>query len=123
MQRKVGKFVYWSPRILSVFFVLFLMLFSLDVFGVGYTFKETVVAFLMHNIPAFILALVVALSWKHEIIGAVCFLAAGLLYLIFAFSSGENVLMMLAWSIQISGPAFFVSVMYWLNWKAVSKSK
>lgn len=121
MKTDNNKFIYWSPRILSIFFVLFLMLFSLDVFGQGNTLSETVIAFLMHNIPSFILAFVVVLSWKYEIIGAVCFLAAGLLYLALAISSGENVLMKFVWSIQISGPAFYIAIMYWLNWKYKSK--
>jgi hypothetical protein len=32
MAKQTGKFVYWAPRVLSILFILFLALFSLDVF-------------------------------------------------------------------------------------------
>mgnify|MGYP002070012838 CR=1 FL=1 len=32
-KRKVSRFLYWTPRILSILFILFLAMFSLDIFG------------------------------------------------------------------------------------------
>jgi hypothetical protein len=53
--KRVSRFIYWTPRILSILLLLFLAMFSLDIFGNGYTFWQTVVGLLMHNIPVFIL--------------------------------------------------------------------
>ena len=32
MAKKINKFIYWIPRILAILLILFLMIFSLDVF-------------------------------------------------------------------------------------------
>jgi len=41
--------IYWTPRILSIVFVLFLALFSLDVFDGNYGFWGTLLALFMHT--------------------------------------------------------------------------
>ena len=61
-KKRVGKFLYWTPRILSILFLLFLALFSLDVVGQGYGFWGTIGALFMHNIPVFILLIVLWIS-------------------------------------------------------------
>ncbi len=117
MPKKVGKFVYWAPRILSILFILFLALFSLDVFGNGYGFWGTTVAFLMHNIPSFVLLAVTWVAWRREIVGAIGFGLAGVAYIVLLLVNPEWEWFMLAWALQISGPAFLVAYLYWLNWK------
>jgi len=37
----------------------------------------------MHNIPVFIMIIVLVIAWKHEIVGAIAFLLAGLIYVVF----------------------------------------
>ncbi len=39
MQR---KWLYWTPRILAIIFICFLLLFSLDVFGQGLSFSQKI---------------------------------------------------------------------------------
>ena len=114
--RKVGKFVYWTPRIVSIVFILFLMLFSLDVFGQGYGFWGTLLAFLIHNIPVFILTAILIISWKYEIVGGIAFILAGLLYIGMLFMSSNFEWYMLSWSVMISGPAFFIGILFLMNW-------
>ena len=119
-KRKVGKFIYWTPRILSIIFILFLAMFSLDIFGNGYTLWQTIAGLFMHNIPVFILTILLIISWKHEIVGAVAFILAGLLYIAFilmnAIKTGFE-WYYLAWFVQISGPAFFIGILFYLNWR------
>jgi hypothetical protein len=119
-KRKVGKALYWTPRIISIIFILFLAMFSLDVFGNGYTFWETVVALLMHNIPVFVLLILLLISWKKEIVGAYTFFIAGLIYIGFmvynAISTGGE-WYWLSYSLIIAGPAFFIGYLFYLNWK------
>ena len=113
---RAGKFIFWAPRILSIMFLLFLAVFSLDVFGNGYTFWETVVGLLMHNIPVFILLAVVVISWKHEIVGGIAFILAGLLYIALLLMNPQREWYMLSWSLMIAGPAFLVGILFLINW-------
>jgi hypothetical protein len=50
MAIKINKYLYWTPRILGIIFVLFLMMFSLDVFDTGLTLDQTILALFIHNI-------------------------------------------------------------------------
>ncbi len=121
MKKKVSKFLYWAPRVMSIVFTAFLALFSLDVFGMGLGFWQTMLAFLMHNIPVIILAGIVWISWKYEIVGAIAFALAGLIYIILLITSQNFEWFMLSWSVTISGPAFVVSALYFLNWNKKRK--
>lgn len=116
MENKVSKFVYWMPRILSIIFIAFLALMSLDVFSPELSFWETAGGLLMHNIPVFILLAVLIISWKYEIVGGIIFFLAGLLYIFLAFRGADNLGMALAWSIQISGIAFIIGGFFIANW-------
>ena len=117
MKERVGKVLYWTPRILSILFVIFLSLFSLDVFGNGYTFWQTVLGLLIHNIPSLILLVIVIISWKHEIVGGIAFIIAGLLYIVLLLTSSSFEGYMLSWSMIIFGPAFLIGILYLLNWR------
>lgn len=121
MQVKVGKFVYWAPRILSILFILFLAMFSLDVIEPGRSISDIIIGLIMHNVPVFILIGLLIIAWKYELVGAVTFIAAGLLY------TGLNVFrtiqsdipwyLGISWSLTIAGPALLVGILFFLNWK------
>ena len=68
------KLLYWSPRILAILAILFMMMFSLDCFEGE--IKETMLCLVMHNIPAFIIILVLVIAWKWELIGGILFVIA-----------------------------------------------
>ncbi len=119
MKKKISKFIYWTPRILSIIFILFLALMSLDVISPGLSFWQIILGLFMHNIPVFILLIVLLISWKHEIVGGIAFIVAGLLYitliLIDAFINGFK-WYMLSWTIQIAGIAFFIGILFLVGW-------
>jgi hypothetical protein len=124
MEKKINRFVYWAPRVLSILFILFLMLFSLDVFSENLSFWGTALALLMHNLPALILLVLVIISWKHELAGAITFISAGLLYIIWTLSS-VPIGTALSWSLIIAGPAFLIGILFligWLNKKKTEKN-
>jgi hypothetical protein len=110
MNTKISKFIFYFPRILSIAFVLFLAIFALDVFGEGYSFLETVGAFLIHLIPNFVIALFIWLSWKRGWIGGIFFVVIGILYIALSWSWGDWI----SWLI-LSGPAFLIGGMYFLG--------
>ncbi|MCX6709372.1 MAG: hypothetical protein NTV63_00230 [Candidatus Woesearchaeota archaeon] len=117
---KISKFIYWTPRILSIVFLLFLAMFSLDVFEGNYGFWGTILALLIHNIPVFILLAILIISWRHEIVGGIAFIIAGILYitilLITILMNPPFQWYMLFWSVQISGPAFLIGILFLIGW-------
>jgi len=101
--------MYWTPRIFSVFFILFLALFSLD--------AGSFIGFLIHNIPVIVLSIVLAISWKYEIVGGIVFILAGLLYIFMLAMNPKFEWYMLSWSVTIAGPAFFIGVLFLIGWR------
>ena len=115
----ISPFVYWTPRIFSIIFILFLALFSLDVFDICHGFSECALGLFMHNIPAVILAIALIIAWKHEIVGAITFFLGGMVYtgiILHNALTGTGGWIMLAWIIQIAGPAFFIGILFLAGW-------
>ncbi|MFA5050606.1 MAG: hypothetical protein WC499_00610 [Patescibacteria group bacterium] len=77
----MNKIIYWLPRILSIGFVVFLSLFSLDVFS-EYSGWRVILPLFMHLLPSFALLILIIVAWKHERLGGFIFLIIGLLMLI-----------------------------------------
>jgi hypothetical protein len=123
MKKQNSKFIYWTPRILSIIFILFLALFSLDVFDGKYGFWGTVLALLIHNIPSLVLLGILIISWKYEIVGGVAFIFAGFLYIGLLFIKPQFEWYMLSWSLIIAGPAFFIGILFLIGWRKKKKIK
>ena len=70
---KTGKLM-WIPRVLAIVFIVFLLLFGLDVFSENAPFIRKLVAFFMHSIPSFILLLILFISWKKPLVGGSIFI-------------------------------------------------
>ena len=116
----VGRgFVYWIPRIFSILFILFLAMFSLDVASPGMSLLDIMIGLFIHNIPVIILSILLAISWKYEIVGGITFIFAGILYIIFILiASFRNSFewYYLSWSIIISGFAFLIGILFLIGW-------
>ena len=118
MEKKMDKFIFWTPRILSIMFSCFLVVFSFDVFGMELSFWQTIGALLMHNIPSFILLSVSIISWKHEIVGGIVFTLAGLLYILMLVMTGLS-----QWGVNIifvilfiPFPVFLIGILFLIGW-------
>ncbi|HBV58322.1 MAG TPA: hypothetical protein DEB73_03640 [Candidatus Magasanikbacteria bacterium] len=124
MKNTISKKLFWTPRVLSIIFILFLALFSLDIFDGNYGFWGTILGLFMHNIPSMILSIILIISWKYEIVGGISFIMVGILYiaviLIHIIKTGFE-LYYLAWAIQISGIAFFVGILFLIGWHKKKK--
>lgn len=124
--RQVNRFLYWTPRVLSIIFILFLALFSLDIFEMNLGFWGTLLGLFMHNIPSLILLIILIISWKHEIVGGIAFILAGLLYIVLSLGRNKFEWYLLAWALQISGIAFLVGILFLVGWykkKKIEKTK
>jgi hypothetical protein len=116
MENKVSRFVFWTPRILSIILIAFLVIMSLDVFEIGMNFWQILGGLFMHNIPVLILLVVFAISWKYEIVGGIVFILAGILYIFISVRNVDDWRIALAWSIQIAGTAFVIGGFFIANW-------
>lgn len=115
MKEKTSRFVYWAPRVLSIIFITFLALMSLDVFSPGLGLWEIVIGLLMHNIPTLVLLVVLLISWRYEVVGGVMFILVGLLYIVMLMMNPFE-WYYLAWAIQISGIAFLIGILFLIGW-------
>lgn len=78
----LAKIVHWAPRVASILIILFISLFSFDVFEMEGSLLELLGGFLIHNIPAFILILILIFAWKRPAVGFVAYLVAAVAFVI-----------------------------------------
>lgn len=117
---KVNKFIFWTPRILVILFILFLAMFSLDIFEGNYRFWGIILGLFMHNIPVMILLILLMISWKYELVGAVVFGFLGIIGIV-----GAIVAMLTIQIWHIFNPMFIilgvvctlVGILFFMGWK------
>ncbi len=118
MNKEVNKFIYWTPRLLSIIFLLFLATFSLDIFKGNYGFWSSILGLLIHNIPTFTLLVILLISWKNEIVGGIAFIMAGLVHMIFSVVrvDAEPWYISFVASLIIDVPAFLIGILFLIGW-------
>jgi len=113
MSRGPARLLYWSPRILSIGFAIFLSLFALDVFSEFHGFWLIAAALAIHLIPTLIVLVVLIAAWKWEWLGAVLFAGVGVYYalhmLLRHLSNWPAVL-------GISLPLLVIATLFLANW-------
>jgi hypothetical protein len=113
MTRKV---LYWAPRILAILAILFMMMFSVDCFGENESLKNQLICLFMHNIPAFILILVLIVAWKWELIGGTIFILAFIAGTIFFNSFTGN------WgSLVVISPFLITGILFIADYRVIKK--
>lgn len=105
--KKVEKVMFWIPRILAISFAVFISLFALDVFGAGYTFWESILGFLIHLIPTYLIIGAILIAWRFEILGGLIFIALGIFYIMMFWKHFDFITYLL-----ISGPAFLTGGLF-----------
>ena len=100
----------WVPRVLGLFFAVFISLFALDVFGTGEGFWPTVIGFLIHMLPTALVLLAVAVAWRRPRLGGLLFLLLAVGYVILV--SGRD-----RWSAFaiLGGPALLVGLLFLID--------
>ncbi|HTV83437.1 MAG TPA: hypothetical protein VME18_12360 [Acidobacteriaceae bacterium] len=66
MTHSAARLLYWSPRIITMAFALFVGLFALESFQEVHGAGRLALAFAIHLVPAYIVAAVLAVAWKWE---------------------------------------------------------
>jgi hypothetical protein len=111
MKTSTRRFLFWAPRILCLLFAGFISMFALDVFDGNHGFWNALLALLIHLIPTGLLLLLLAVAWRWEWIGALCFSALGVFYLVAFWGR-------FPWSVYaiIAGPLFLLGALFLLGW-------
>lgn len=78
---RLAAIIHWAPRAAAIAIIFFVSLFSLDVFEMGGSPLELLGGFLIHNIPAILMIVMLLFAWKRPVVGFVAFLAAGILFI------------------------------------------
>ena len=102
--------LFWTPRALCIAFAIFLSMFALDVFGEGYGFGQTLLALLIHLVPAFIVLGVLAIAWRWEWIGAMGFAGLAMYYAKGVWRRHPS------WVVTIAGPLLVLAALFFVNW-------
>jgi len=110
------RVLFWSPRALSILFIAFLSMFTLDVFDESRGFRATLLALVMHLIPSFVLIGALVLAWRWEWIGALLYAGAGSLYVSWALGRPIPAATKFSWILTIAGPAFVIAALFLANW-------
>ena len=80
---RLAKIIHWAPRLAAILIILFVGLFSLDVFEMEASPLELLGGFLMHNIPSIAMLILLIFAWKRPAVGFIAFLIAAALFTIF----------------------------------------
>ncbi|MGD0583167.1 MAG: hypothetical protein ABR974_09510 [Bacteroidales bacterium] len=84
------KALYWTPRILAILAILFMLMFSFDAFDGNEPLGRKLLGFLIHNIPVLILTAIVVVAWNRELPGGIILIAVAFCACIFFHSFTTN---------------------------------
>ncbi len=110
MIRTGKRMLYWAPRVWGIVYALFISLFALDVFQPGLPFAKVLLGLAIHLIPTAIIVVVLVFAWKWDWVGAVGFIALGLLYMWITRLHFPALVYF-----TISGSAFFIGLLFLAN--------
>jgi hypothetical protein len=119
MSRFSKRALFWTPRALSIIFIAFLSIFALDVFDGRHSFWETVLAFVIHQIPVLVLIVALILAWRWEWIGAVLYGTAGFLHMAWVLFIQTHIPPAIRpfAILTIAGPALIIAMLFLANWR------
>ena len=110
MNKTSARLLLWGPRILGLALCAFLALFALDAFNEQGPLSSVVGAFLIHLVPAAVLLVVVALSWRWEWVGGISFVTLAAAYAASVWRGHPD------WVLVISGPLLIVGALFLWSW-------
>ena len=112
MNKTLRGFLFWTPRVLGILFILFVSLFALDIFEMGLGFWGTILGLFMHLLPSIVMTIALVLGWRREWIGALGFIAFGVWYVAITWSND------MYWSAYaiLSGIPILIGVLFLVGW-------
>jgi hypothetical protein len=101
-----GKVWTRENRILAILASLFPVIFSLDSFSEGRAWPESLLAFVIHNIPTYILLIILVIAWRKEWLGGLLYLGAAISMFLW-FGWGATLVIL---------PVFIVGLLFLAHW-------
>jgi hypothetical protein len=68
-----SKLLYWIPRVLVIFTIVFMMLFSFNCYEGSDSLRTKIICFLMHNLPIAVCLVALIIAWRWEFPGGILF--------------------------------------------------
>lgn len=111
-----NNFIFWLPRIILILLILFISIFSFDVFEGNNTIIEKLIDLFMHLIPTLILIILLVIAWKKPFIGFILLIITGT-FSIFFFNINKNPYVILILIL----PQYIIGLLFLLDYKYNSK--
>ncbi|MFH1331771.1 MAG: hypothetical protein ABIH63_00620 [archaeon] len=118
MKKGVGRVFHWAARVLAILVIVFLAMFSLDVFEEGFSLLE-LGGFFIHSIPSIFLLGALFVAWKREKVGGIIFLVLWFLFMVFLTvprSLFVGKLTVESVVFILPSPLFVVGILFLLSW-------
>ncbi|MBN1935064.1 MAG: hypothetical protein JW934_10385 [Anaerolineae bacterium] len=112
MKEPIKKLLFWTPRIMTILFAVFVSLFALDVFGPGQNFWNMLLGFLIHLIPTYLIVIALVIAWRWEWVGTILFVGLGVLYIVWARGQHWSAYLILSGTSCLIGLLFLASWLY-----------
>ena len=109
----LAKIIHWALRVAAIVIIVFISLFSLDVFETQASPLELLGCLLIHNLPALVLLVLLFLAWKRPAVGFVAFLSFAVLFIIFFVRSIFGLPNLLLFVF----PILLVAGLFYADWK------
>ena len=119
--RKYSMVLFWSSKIIGFVLLTLLLMLSFDVFDLEESAFAIFLAFLIHNIPFFILLVAYIIAWKKELIGAVIFFIATTLFIIFLGVNGGFEMIKSAFILIFL--SYLTSLLHFFSWRIKNKRR
>ncbi len=114
INKRLAKFIYWTPRIAGILITVFVAMFALDVFDMEASIWEKIGGFLIHASPAIVMGILLAFAWRRAWIGFAAFLLGAIFFLRFMIGDPlDNIGIILLFS----APMAAIAMLFWANWK------
>ena len=110
--RWLDGLVFWTPRLVCIAFAAFLCVFALDVFDMPLPPLQKFAAFVIHLVPAAIVAAGLIVVWSHEWVGAAFFPLLALVHFLTRGRGTDPVATLL-----VEVPLVLLGVLFWVNWQ------
>jgi drug/metabolite transporter superfamily protein YnfA len=118
VKKRSGRFLFWAPRVLAIMVIVFLALFSFDVFEKGFSLLA-LGGFFIHSIPSIALLVALVVFWRHDKVAGVAFLILWFLLMVFLTIPRSLFLGHLAVesvALILPSPLLVIGVLFLVNW-------
>lgn len=118
MVKNRSRLLYWAPRVLAIMIIVFLALFSLDVFEDGFSLLA-LGGFFIHSIPSIALLVALVVFWRHDKVAGIAFLVLWFLFMVFLTiprSLFVGHLTMESVALILPSPLLVTGILFLVNW-------